>query len=423
MKKLINFIISVSICGMISSCQSSLDVEKERIKEQVKSIDVAYAQFQQSPSYNSVMSVIQATQKLDIEISKEEIKSQREKLHYDNLVKFTNEKRNHIFSAIDKKINEIAIPILSLKDNLMNVGSSTIAMRLKKGDHLKFNFDGESAVNMTIYNIDSKQSVKHLYNKIAFQDSLIIQNSAIYLVEIVNKQRIQYVSLSIELYRNNIEQFMESPSVSEEIVPAEKQDFLAFPKNEYELTNLFEEPRKITLRGSWKAAWSGHKRTILALNIPQNTVDVAYQLRIDTSEGANSSDGNFYSSLSSQCSKLEIFGVTVKEKTESHSSILREVLQKMETPRREEEAYCSMYVFYNAKDAQTFVSKNGGEVKNYDIDYSLIGTQSCNGRFPVKNQKNVYLGFENDQFSGSVYLWVEAVATSTATNYYKTTYK
>ena len=162
MKKLINFIISVSICGMISSCQSSLDVEKERIKEQVKSIDVAYAQFQQSPSYNTVMSVIQATQKPDIEVSKEEIKSQREKLHYENLVKFTNEKRNHIFSAIDKKINEIAIPILSLKDNLMNVGSSTIAMRLKKGDHLKFNFDGESAVNVTIYNIDSKQSVKHL---------------------------------------------------------------------------------------------------------------------------------------------------------------------------------------------------------------------------------------------------------------------
>ena len=152
-------------------------------------------------------------------------------------------------------------------------------------------------------------------------------------------------------------------------------------------------------------------------------MDIAYQLRINTSEMDSYEDGRFHNKLSTRCSKTEILGVTFREKQESHSSILREILQKMETPQREEEAYCSMYVFYNAKDAQNFVSKNGGEVKNYDIDYSLIGTQSCNGRFPVKKQKNVYLGFENDQFSGSVYLWIEAVATSTETNYYRTIYK
>lgn len=421
-KGFINLVIFAAICGMLYSCQSPFGIEEQRIKTQMNDIDILFSQYLKLPSYNNTAAVIQAVQNINIEISEDEIKSQKDKLHYAELNKTINEKRNLILNSINEKINEIGIPVLSVNDNLMEVGSSTVAMRLKKGDLLKFQFSGESAVNLTIYNINSKQSVKHIYNKISFQDSLLIQNSAIYLLEIVNKHRPQYVSQSINIYRSSVEQFLESHSVCEKIVSANKQDFMAFPKNEYELTNLFEEPRKITLRGSWKAAWSGHKRTVIALNIPQNTIDVAYQLRIDTSEGTNYNDGNFYNSLSTQCSKLEIFGITVKEKNESHSSILREVLQKMETPRRAEEAYCSMYVFYNAKDAQNFVSKKGGEVVNYDIDYSLIGTQSCNGRFPVKDKKNVYIGFENDQFSGSVYLWMEAVATSTATNYYTTIY-
>lgn len=423
MKKLTTLVFLVSIFGLLNSCQSALDKEENRIHEQIENIDARIALFHQLPSNNNVEAIIQAVHDLEIKITEDDLKSSKEILRYAELVKSASEKREYALNCIDGKINQIALPVISLQDHLINVGATTTAMRLKKGDLLKFQFNGENAVDMTIYNVDSKRPIKHLSNKISFQDSLLIQNSAIYLVEIVNKQRPQYISQQVDLYRDNVENFLTPYSVTEETVAAEKQDFMAYPKNEYGLTNLFEEPRKVTLRGSWKAAWSGHKRTVLALNIPKNTVDVAYQLRIDTSEGASYADGNFYNNLSTRCSKTEIFGITFKEKTESHSSILRDILQKMETPKRAEEAYCSMYVFHNAKDAQKFVSANGGEVQNYDIDYSLIGTQSCNGRFPVKNQNNVYLGFENDQFSGSVYLWVEAVATSTQTNYYRTIYK
>ena len=423
MVKLVKFSILILLSGIITSCDSDFKIEQQRVNELLQYADSDYSCFIQNPSYKSATEAIQSVEILNVCLPEDGIKSKKKQLAYDELQTVVNNKKSEILASINSLIKNVAIPIADIHDKLIDVGSSTIVMKLSKGDLLKFKFDGESAINMTIYNMDSKQAVKHLYNKISFQDSLLIQNSAIYLMEIVNKQKAQYTSQSIRLYRPTIEQFMTPYTVEEIIVPAEKGDFMAFPKNEYKLNNLFEEPRKVTLRGSWKAAWSGHKRTIFALNIPPNTVDVAYQLRIDTSEGASYSDGKFYNNLSQRCSKTEILGVTVREKQEAHSSILREILQKMETPRRAEEAYCSMYVFYNAKDAQYFVSKNGGEVVNYDIDYSLIGTQSCNGRFPVKNQKNVYIGFENDQFSGSVYLWVEAVATSTATNYYKPAYK
>lgn len=423
MKKFAILVFLMSILGTLSSCQTILDEEENRIHEQMINVDARIALFQQSPSSDNVETVLQAINDLEIRVSKEELKSSKELRQYNELIKSITEKHDYALNCLNASISQIAIPVVSTQDYLINVGATTTAMRLKKGDLLKFQFNGERPVDLTIYNIDSKCPIKHLSNKIAFQDSLLIQNSAVYLLEIVNKQKPQYISHQIDLYRENIESYMSSYTVSEEVVSADKQDFMAFPKNEFGLTNLFEEPRKVTLRGSWKAAWSGHKRTILALNIPENTVDIAYQLRINTSEMDSYEDGRFHNKLSTRCSKTEILGVTFREKQESHSSILREILQKMETPQREEEAYCSMYVFYNAKDAQNFVSKNGGEVKNYDIDYSLIGTQSCNGRFPVKKQKNVYLGFENDQFSGSVYLWIEAVATSTETNYYRTIYK
>mgnify|MGYP006885765833 FL=1 len=58
----------------------------------------------------------------------------------------------------------------------------------------------------------------------------------------------------------------------------------------------------------------------------------------------------------------------------------------------------------------------------YNIDYSTLGTQSCNGRIPVKGKKTVYLGFENGRVRYSNYLWVEALSAVFKKGYYHAEY-
>ena len=405
------------------SCDSLVEDEKVRLLEKQIIAEKALEQFNSDKTYNKAIIAYQAINEVWDNLVVDDLKNEKQKEAYLTLRHETNIRRKRMRSELEKSIPEVEQPIYSQGDQLLDKGRSTMAAKLQKGDVIKYSYNTTNPICFKIYNIDSKTCIKEYIMQTNISDSLVVSNTAIYLFEFENKQGMQYISYHIARYCKTLHNLLSSIKVSTEEQPAGKGDFMAYSKNEYKVTNLFQEPRKVTLRGSWKAAWSGHKRTIIALNIPPNTIDVAYQLRIDTSDGANAQDGQFFNTVKQDCSKVQIMGVTLKEKTESHTSILRELLSKMETPKRAEEAYCSMYVFYKGNDAKVFAANNARSVENYDVDHSIIGTQSCNGSIPVSGKKNVYLCFENDQFSGSVYLWLEAVATSTETNFYKLIYK
>ena len=82
-----------------------------------------------------------------------------------------------------------------------------------------------------------------------------------------------------------------------------------------------------------------------------------------------------------------------------------------------------MYVFRNKTQAKKF--QDGTKTAaglDYDVDYSTLGTQSCNGRIPVNGAKTIYLGFENERMRYTNYLWVEVEAVVPETVYYTTKY-
>ena len=82
-----------------------------------------------------------------------------------------------------------------------------------------------------------------------------------------------------------------------------------------------------------------------------------------------------------------------------------------------------MYVFRNKTQAKQFQDGSQPVSKlSYDVDYSTLGTQSCNGRIPVKGQKTIYLAFENERMRYTNYLWVEVEAIVPNTVYYRTKY-
>ena len=262
---------------------------------------------------------------------------------------------------------------------------------LEKGDRLYYDIKLQNAVPVNLYNIDAKNSVKS-YNKTSISDSLVVAYSGIYLF------------------------------VISETVSCSKNDFRSYAVKAIKMQNMFDEPRKFTLRSQLKSAVSGSSIALVPIQIPAGATDIMYSMRIATSEQDRSEDGKFHESMSIRYNQIKFLGLPLYER--NHGSGILNMLLDDNRPLREEDAYCNMYLFRSQSEAKKFQDGSASVSSlKYDVDYSTVGTQSCNGRIPVDGASKLYLGFENVRVRYTNYLWVEAVAVIPITEYYRTSYR
>ena len=162
-------------------------------------------------------------------------------------------------------------------------------------------------------------------------------------------------------------------------------------------------------------------QALVAVTVPAGATDILYSMRIATSEQDRSDDGQFHDNLTRSYKRIKFLGLPLYEKSSSNG--LLNTLLDDNRPIREEDAYCNMYVFRNKTQAKKF--QDGTKTAaglDYDVDYSTLGTQSCNGRIPVNGAKTIYLAFENERMRYTNYLWVEVEAVVPETVYYTTIY-
>jgi len=328
-------------------------------------------------------------------------------------------------TVADKKVGDrikfIRKTIFHEQDHLLTE-SETIPFYLKKGEKLFINFETQGNVSVYLYNADSHSTLKTYKGKRSIHDSLAIKNSAIYLVEMKPSGN-PYIDISLEKSVTSWTDYSSKEvKINEERTPCSAKDFGAKANSGIKIVNVFEEPREVTLRSRAKTLLSGNSRSVVAMQIPAGSSDVLYNLRISTSQDGHSDDGKFCKEMDAAYKEIKIMGKTVYEKNTSSTNILREMLNYSE-PYREEEAYCNLYVFTDAKSAKQF--GEGTPVSNlkYDVNLSKQGTQSCNDRIEIpKGVRTLYFGFENTRFRYSVYLWLESLATKPVTEYYRVAY-
>lgn len=292
-------------------------------------------------------------------------------------------------------------------------------MYLERGEKLFVDITTEKPADIRIYNVNSHQLLRSYTGKAHVKDSLAISFSSIYLVEINPRVR-QYASIELTYHPNDIERLSHPKQVVSQQVEGQKGDFRAKAIKGIKMKNLFEEPRKFTLRGQLKAAFSGSYRAIVAIQVPTGATDILYSLRISTNEPDRSSDGQFHDNMETSYKRIKMLGLPVYE-THSGHGIIATLLGENQ-PLREEDAYINMYVFYNAAQAKKFQDGTDPAKLQYSVDYSTMGTQSCNGRIPAKGNKTIYLGFLNERVRFNNYVWLEAVSAVPNTEYFKTEY-
>ena len=394
--------------------------------------------------YNQVFEKVIALEKLisqtDFQaLSGEEIAEMNKigkELYYDyNPMDLTPE-QVALCEALKERINKLSIDIESLTtneiknfkitpwhyDELLLEQSQSYPVYLKKGEKLRWTVTAPKPIAVQVCNADSRKVLKTYKGKASVVDSLVVENSAIYFVE-VNPQGTQYIALDINYKVNEMSRLGNAAPIKIEQVECNKGDFGAKAVNGLKMTNCFEEPRKFTLRGQLKAAFSGSAKALVAVQVPTGATDILYSMRIATSERDRSSDGEFHENLATSYKKVKFLGLPLYEKEKNGNVNLFSKLLDDNRPLRDEDAYCNMYVFRNQTQAKQFQDgTKATSVLNYDVDYSMLGTQSCNGRIPVKGQKTIYLAFENERVRYTNYLWVEVEAIMPKTEYFTTKY-
>lgn len=298
--------------------------------------------------------------------------------------------------------------------------SKSFPMYLQRNETLYWDISGEKAMTIKVCNADSRSVLKTDSGKSHMADSLQIANPAIYFIEITSSS-IQYVDYNISYKVTDLERLGNITPIEEVQTDCRKSDFGAKAISGVELRACLEEPRKFTLRGQLKAAFSGSSRGLVAVQIPSGATDILYSLRIDTSESDRYSDGQFHNNLTTSYNRIKFLGMPIYEQAKSNG-ILNTLLDD-NRPVRDEDAYCNMYVFRNQAQAKLFQdgTKSASQL-TYDVDYSTIGTQSSNGRIPTKGARTIYLAFENERMRYTNYLWVEVDAVIPTTGYYTTKY-
>lgn len=318
-----------------------------------------------------------------------------------------------------QRLKTMQIPV-EVNDDCLLEKTTAYPVYLERGDILYYNIGLQKPGTVKLYNTDARALLKTYSQKTKVTDSLVIANKGIYLVEIVPGGT-QYASVDIT-YRMADHAHLVQKVNSEEI-ESKAGDFRVVSNKGVVLKAAFDQPRKFTLSSQLKSTFTtaAKSKAVVAVQIPAGATEVLYNLRISTSEQDQYSDGKFPDNMNLSYKKVRFLGLPLYE-TSSGSGLFSSLLDD-NRPKREEDAFCNMYVFRSQSAAKLFQdgSKMASELQ-YDVDYSTLGTQSCNGRIPTKGARTIYLAFENERVRFTNYIWVEVLTATPTTEYHTTKY-
>ena len=317
-----------------------------------------------------------------------------------------------------KNKRDISVDIVKDEDCVIE-NMTEYPVYLQKGDILYYELGFECTTTVNLYNMSTRNILRSVSDNL-IKDSLHVKNSGIYLIEIDSRSA-QYASIQISYNTQDLHRIVNPVNVKKEVISCSKGDFRSFAVNGVMLKNMFDEPRKFTLRSQLKSSVSGSSIALVPIQVPVGTTDLLYSMRIATSEMDRSSDGKFHDNMTRSYKRVKFLGLPLYEKSRGNG--LLNTLLDDNRPLREEDAYCNMFVFRNQSQAKEFQDNvSSSSSSDYDVDYSTVGTQSCNGRIPTNGQTKLYLGFENVRVRYTNYLWVEAVAVIPNIEYYTNVY-
>ncbi|MCQ2113802.1 MAG: hypothetical protein MJY52_01920 [Bacteroidaceae bacterium] len=404
-------------CGKSYKYDKIVDADIVAVEDSIQKAKLYINQLQYDASYNNLMQLVNLSENLYFTYDEDEFDDEQLKELFAERVK-VDSTLLAINQAIKKYLPLVCISKVHYSDHLLE-NTDKRCFYASKGDTINVDVAFNTKGTVTLYNANSKQIVRSYGKCLNVTDHFVVPNSSIYMLEL-NPMGTQYVEANVSLQLQDTDDLLYPKQIKKQKVEATSGDWQAQSVQGVKMQSLFEEPKKFTLRGQLKAAFSGSSRALVALQVPNGATDVMYSLRISTNEGNSNYDGKFPKNMDISYHKVRFMGLPLYESQRS-CGLLATILGENQ-PVREEDAYINMYVFFDALQARKFQDGVPTSKLKYHVDYSTMGTQSCNGRIPSKGYKTIYLGFENERMRYNNYVWLEAVSAIPHVEYFKTKY-
>lgn len=419
---LLALLVTLSGCGGKKSDKEMPELEKLKYENTLKKLNDIYAEAANavtSGSETAIYGVKQEIEELNYSFNGDNMSDEdRQKCQsLKDRIKQLKENPDAVFNEINGSTTDA--PLNGTAINRKNVtvnGIEYFPCFINQGDTIYIHVESNGPARVTLYNYSQKTSVKQWKSNV--NDKFLAPYEGIYVLEVNSGDKSIRSNVSITFQNKDAKARRQ---ISSRMVDCKKGDFLAMPTDALITENIWDEPKRVGLRGQLKSVFSGKSRALVSIPVPKRCDALLYSMRISTNENTVQSDGKFADRLATSYKSVRLFGIKVYEKKESSDIISRLLLNTR--PPREEDAFCNLYVFTNRSQAKKFQdgTASSGNYK-YDVEQSQMGTHSCNGRLYPQGKSVMYMGFENERMRYDNYIWLEVVALKHTTKYVRPIY-
>lgn len=187
---------------------------------------------------------------------------------------------------------------------------------------------------------------------------------------------------------------------------------------------VFNQPKKFVVSSTF--TMSGESKVYAPIEIPKNTKEFIYTLRISGEDETEREDGKLFNDVNRISKKVKVLGIPLWESEEKSSSLSREILNSLFPPKKDEDYTLNVFFFDKQKEIKKFLQYPGKQYASafkYDINNSALSTQSRVGLIKKPYSGFSYIGLQSTSSFSNTYVWLDVVALYEKTFHYEIRYR
>jgi hypothetical protein len=341
-------------------------------------------------------------------------KNENEKTKESVITKKKITEKDLIFKPVITKSGELAAADSFIVKDFFGLSKDSIRIKFNSDNKVKFFSIVEQRSGRIVKTFKKTSEVDFTYDVYfdnPFSIKIYFPKESYYNLEVSRK------SGSVENYLSNAKLIRDSVIVSKKTNRSKIGTTMAFEK-------VFNQPKKYIVSSTF--SMSGESKVYVPIEIPNNTVEFIYTLRISGEDGTQREDGRLFNDVNRISKKVKVFGLPLWESEENSNSLSREILNSLFPPKKDEDYTLNVFFFDKQQEIKKFIKYGGKEYTSafkYDINNSALSTQSRVGLVKRPNSGFSYIGLQSTSSFSKTYVWLDVVALYEKTFHYEIRYR
>ena len=318
------------------------------------------------------------------------------------------------FENVISNQGELAAADSFIVKDFFGLSKDTIQIKFNSDNQVKFFSIVEQRSGRIVKTFKKTSDVNFTYDVFfdnPFSVKIYFPKESYYNLDVSRK------SGSVANYLSNAKLVRDSVVVSKKTNKSKIGTTMAFEK-------VFNQPKKFVVSSTF--TMSGESKVYVPIEIPKNTVEFIYTLRISGDEDTEREDGKLFNDVNRISKKVKVFGLPLWESEEKSTSLSREILNSLYPPKKDEDYTLNVFFFDKQKEIKKFIQYPGKEYASafkYDINNSALSTQSRVGLVKKPYSGFSYIGLQSTSSFSDTYAWLDVVALYEKTFHYEIRYR